>query len=102
MNEPCEGNLDPRTVDPRTVAPETIDPETVAFYLEVPPENVVRLQAYFEIYEGPGIVRTFNVERSLVMVIAARDMSDDCKVILEQLREDLLWNPTPERPEGKI
>jgi hypothetical protein len=37
---------------------EEIDSESRVLYLEVPNEQVVLLQAHFELYEGLGVVRT--------------------------------------------
>ncbi len=68
-----------------------IDAQTEAFYLEVPADKVVLLQAFFELYEGLGVVRTEDVERSLVCVMTTTSLVHTCAAALEALRPEIGW-----------
>ena len=81
-----------------SVSPDFIDTGTCAFYLVVPSEKVVLLQAFFELYEGLGIVRTLNLRKSLVCVLTTPSVMDDCRRALEAIRSMIPWSPVP-RPE---
>jgi Domain of unknown function (DUF4911) len=81
-----------------TLIADFIDTGTCAFYLIVPSEKVVLLQAFFELYEGVGIVRTLNLRRSLVCILTTPSMLGDCRAALEAIRSMVPWSPVP-RPE---
>jgi hypothetical protein len=76
-------------------AAHTIDPYTVAFYLEVPRSHIVLLQAYFELHEGMGTVRTLNKERGTVCVLTTPSLVSDCIEILYAIRDHVAWNVAP-------
>ena len=68
-----------------------LDPDTVAFYLEVPRNQVVLLQTFFELYDGVGTVRTVDGERALVCVLTTPSMAEDCRKVLMGIREQVSW-----------
>lgn len=76
-----------------------LDPETVAYYLEVPRNQIVLLQTYFELYDGVGTVRTLEGDRAVVCVLTTPSMAKDCREVLEGIREQVAWitcePPTP-------
>ena len=72
---------------------------TVAFYLLVPRSHLILLQAYFELYDGVGTVRTINTPAPVVCVMTTADMADDCMKVLSALRDEIHWTVT-ERPAG--
>src|SRR5437870_1229339 len=70
---------------------EKIDDFTCAIYLDVPPSKVVLLQAYFENYEGAGIVRTLDNRASLVCILSTPSTVGDCSEILYSVKEQIGW-----------
>jgi hypothetical protein len=94
--------MNDRNVAP--LAPDFIDPETCAFYLEVPSEKVVLLQAFFELYEGLGIVRTLNLRKSLVCILTTPSVVEDCRGALEAIRSMIPWSGVarPEEAERQL
>lgn len=74
---------------------ETPDPEGRIVYLEVPAAQVVMLQAYFELYEGLGIVRTLDCRKSLVCILTTSTVLDDCIKALLELQPSIQWRPVP-------
>jgi hypothetical protein len=68
-----------------------LDAETVAFYLEVPRSNIVLLQAYFELYDGVGTVRTMEGDRALVCVLTTPSMAQDCIGVLQAVKSQVHW-----------
>jgi hypothetical protein len=68
-----------------------LDPETIAYYLEVPRNQVILLQTYFELYDGVGTVRTLEGERAVVCVLTTPSMAKDCRGVLEAIREQVAW-----------
>lgn len=70
---------------------EKIDEHSIAVYLDCPGSHVVLLQAYFDLYEGLGVVRTLDIRRSLVCVLTTPDMLEDCIKSLESIRERVPW-----------
>lgn len=68
-----------------------VDPLTIAFYLRVPRAQVVLLQAYFELYDGVGSVRTISGDEPVVCVMTGNSLKDDCIGVLEAIREDVEW-----------
>ena len=69
-----------------------LDECAVALYLEVPGSKVVMFQAFFDMYEAIGVVRTIDIRRSRVCVVTTRDMLPDCMRLLEALREYVDWS----------
>ena len=74
---------------------EQIDEGTCAVYLEVPGSKVVLLQAYFELYEGVGVVRTLDIRTSLVGIVTTTSLLKDCIAVLEQIQETTGWRYAP-------
>lgn len=68
-----------------------LDPLTWAFYLRVPRSQVVLLQAYFELYEGLGTVRTVTDPEPLICIMTSTGLKDDCAAMLLSIREDVQW-----------
>ena len=68
-----------------------IDEQTVALPLVVPGSQVVLLQAFFELYEGPGTVRTVDIRASLICIITTPSMVSDCIDVLEAIRSQVQW-----------
>ena len=81
--------------------PVELDPGLLAFYLEVPRHQIVLLQAYFELYDGVGTVRTLEGERSIVSVLTTHSQKADCVSVLNAIREHVQWQPCREIPEDK-
>jgi hypothetical protein len=77
-----------------------LDAEAWAFYLRVPRSHVVLLQAYFELYDGVGTVRTITGPEPIVCVLTTSGHKDDCINVLEALREEVEWELTsaPQEP----
>ena len=69
-------------------------------YLEVPPSKVVLLQAYFELYEGLGVVRTLNLKKSLLCVITTKCQLVECIEALNSVRDIIGWRFVPIPPDG--
>lgn len=87
------GHDEPQAVD--------LDPGLLAFYLEVPRHQIVLLQAYFELYDGVGTVRTLEGERSVVSVLTTPAQKPDCLNVLNAIREHVEWQPCREIPEDR-
>lgn len=89
---------------PAEIVPDVIDPGTWAYYLVVPSEKVVLLQAFFELYEGLGIVRTLNLRRSLVCVLTTPAVGADCAAALRAIQALIPWRmvPRPEEAERQL
>jgi len=89
---------------PTELAPDIIDAGTWAYYLAVPSEKVVLLQALFELYEGLGTVRTLNLRKSLVCVLTTPTVGADCRRALEAIRLLIPWQPVarPEEAERQL
>src|SRR5437868_180480 len=74
---------------------DRLDSETFAIYLEVPGSKVVLLQAFFEHYEGVGVVRTLDIRRSLVCILTTPAMLDEALRVLDAAHEELGWRFAP-------
>jgi hypothetical protein len=79
------------SVDALRKAAVLVDPNTVAFYLNVPRSHVILLQAYFELYDGVGTVRTSQDEDRVVCVLTPQAQQDDCIGVLEAIRGEVHW-----------
>lgn len=73
-----------------------LDADTVAFYLEVPRSQMVLLQAYFELHDGVGMVRTLEGERPLACILTTPSMKEDCIGVLEAIKQHVAWVATDE------
>lgn len=67
------------------------DEMTAVIYLEVPPAKIVQLQAYFEIEEDLGVVRTLNKSSSLICILTTKDLLEDCIALLSAVRSEINW-----------
>lgn len=72
-------------------AAQLVDPHAIALYLEVPRSQVVLLQAYFELYDGVGTVRTIEGDKPIVCVLTTPEQLEDCLGVLEAIREQVQW-----------
>ena len=79
--------------------PEKLDEHACALYLEVPRAQLVALQAYFETYEGVGLVRTLDMRRSLVCILTTPAMLDDCLRLLAYLQPEIGWQTATRPPD---
>ncbi len=70
---------------------EDLDGCAVALYVEVPGAKVVLFQAFFDMYEAIGIVRTIDIRRSQVCVLTTKDQLRDCMGLLEAVKEYVPW-----------
>ena len=69
------------------------DPLTAIVYVEVPSQKVVLFQAYFELYEGLGLVRTLDLKKNLLCVITSKSQLDTCLEALTELQPQIGWSP---------
>ena len=86
------------------IPPDSIDApdeQTRTLYLEVPGSKVVLLQAYFELYEGVGVVRTLNIRSSLVCVLTTESLLHDCLDVLDAIQKETQWRFTPRPPQAE-
>lgn len=67
------------------------DPLTAIIYLEVPSQNVVLFQAFFELYEGLGLVRTLDLKKNLLCVVTSESQLEACLQALVDLKETIKW-----------
>lgn len=68
-----------------------LDDHCVAIYLEVPGSQVVELQAYFEMYESLGTVRTLDIKNSSVCILTTTSLCDECLAALDNLKARIPW-----------
>ena len=68
-----------------------LDSQTLALPLRVPGSQVVLLQAYFELYEGLGTVRTVSIQDSLICIITTPSMVCDCIEALNAIQPQVQW-----------
>lgn len=62
-----------------------------AIALEVPTSQVVLLQAYFELSEGLGAVRTENLSRSRIVILLSKDSYKPACELLESIQDKVQW-----------
>jgi len=79
---------------------EKIDYYTCMIYLELPGSRVVLLQAFFESYEGLGVVRTLDIRQGLVCILTTPDMLSEALAVLEAEQDSLAWR-FAEKPDGE-
>lgn len=82
--------------------PYVLDDQTVVIYLLVPGSQVVLLQAFFEAYEGIGTVRTLDIRSSLVCVLTTPSMLEDCRALLNSIRDRVEWRPAEPPEAGQV
>jgi|GEM_PF-1148025 len=68
---------------------EKIDNQTYSVFLSIPGDQVVLLQAYFELYEGLGTVRTLDINSSKVCVLTTKSQLITCLKAIDSLKESL-------------
>jgi hypothetical protein len=77
-----------------------LDDHAGAIMLRVPSNKVVLLQAFFELSEGLGAVRTYNVRENKVLILLARDSYPDALDLLNSIKDLVEWEfldePVPE------
>ena len=78
-----------------------IEPGTICLYLLVPRNNVVLLQAYFDLHEGIGSVRTLDEPRQVVRILTTEDQYEDCCALLLSVQEQIGWLPSNYAPQPK-
>ena len=83
------------------VEPEILDDWAVALYVEVPGSKVVLFQAFLDLYEAVGIVRTIDIRRSRVCVVTTRDQLQDCLSIMEALKATVPWRMVEKPPDSE-
>jgi len=81
--------------------PVELDSGLLVFYLEVPRHQVVLLQAYFELYDGIGTVRTLEGPQSIVSVLTNPSQKQDCIGVLDAIREHVEWQVCREIPDDR-
>ena len=89
-------------VDEARAAARLLDSSSVALYLEVPRSNVVLLQAYFELYDGVGTVRTLRGERPVVCVLTTPQQLETCLNVLEAVKAQVAWQVCYDVPPDPI
>lgn len=70
---------------------QELDPHTLAFHLEVPRNQIVLLQTFFELYDGVGTVRTLSGDRALLCIFTTPALVDDCIGVLNAIRDHVTW-----------
>ena len=70
---------------------QKLDPQTSAVFLHVPAAKLVLLQALFETYEGLGLVRTLDMRRGLISILAAPEMQAGCSALLSSVQAQTGW-----------
>lgn len=81
-------------------AVKILDDETAIVFLHCPGQQIVLLQANFEIYEDIGVVRTIDVRTSQVCIVTTKYMLDDCLAVLEGLKEQIQFSFNPDATKG--
>jgi len=79
-----------------------LDPALVAWYLEVPRPQIVLLQAYFELYDGVGTVRTLEGQDEVVTVLTTPSQKGDCIGVLNAIREQVSWRICATLPDDPL
>ncbi len=67
------------------------DDITCALFLEVPGVDVVLFQAYFELHESLGVVRTIDIKRSLICVLTTTSFLSEVEELLNSIRGEIPW-----------
>jgi hypothetical protein len=77
---------------------DKLDDHCNALYLEVPGSKVVLFQAFFDIYESIGVVRTLSIRDSRICIITTPDTTPVALEILNSIQSFLPWRLLNERP----
>lgn len=80
---------------------EDLDGHAVAIYLEVPGSKVVLFQAYMDLSEDIGFVRTIDIRRSRVCVVTTHDMLPECLRLLDVLKTTIGWRYVEKPPDSE-
>jgi hypothetical protein len=83
-----------------TITRHDIEPGTIALFLTVPRNNVVLLQAYFDLHEGIGTVRTLDHPEQIVRILTTEDQYQDCCRLLLAVRNHIRWAPSSYVPSA--
>ena len=75
-----------------------LDDSARAIFLELPPSDVVMLQALIESYEGVATVRTIDLKRCLVCVVTTVSLLDTTIAVLDGLKPGIRWRAVPPPP----
>lgn len=77
-----------------------LDDHAGVIMLRVPSTKVVLLQAFFELSEGIGAVRTYNVRENKILILLAKDSYPDALALLNSIKDLVEWEfldePVPE------
>ena len=73
----------------------SVDSITKAIYLEIPREEIVTLQALFELYDGLATVRSTNGKTGHVVVLTSSSTLSDCVAVLESVKDWIRFRPGP-------
>lgn len=77
-----------------------LDEHARAIFLQLPPSDVVLLQALIESYEGVATVRTIDLKRSLVCVVTTASLLETTCQLLEGLKPTVRWLAVPPPAES--
>ena len=69
------------------------DKITPIIFLEIPAAKVVLFQAFFELYEGLGLVRTLDMRKNLICVITMDSQLAECCNALDAIKPQINWKP---------
>jgi hypothetical protein len=58
-------------------------------YVQLPAKNVVKLQAYFDLSENLGSLRTISVADGCIAILTTADLLPDCYSLLDSLADSL-------------
>lgn len=69
-----------------------------AFYLNIPPENIVLLKSILESYDELGIIRTIDKRRGDVAVLCVPDLKRELEALLHSVSAEvgITFLPIPE------
>jgi hypothetical protein len=65
--------------------------DVVEIYLRLPPAEIAYLKFVLESYEGIAVVRTVDRHAAVLVLLAAPDLAQEARRILEALRPEVHW-----------
>jgi Domain of unknown function (DUF4911) len=68
---------------------EKKEDETTQFYLLLPKEHIVYVQAIIESYEGIALVRTIDNDKECLSITTTKSLETTCKELIESLVKEL-------------